>query len=325
MVELNYCVAIRTLGTAGNKYQVLLDSLNRQTIKPKKILVYIPYGYELPKETIGWEVYVRCPKGMITQRSLPFDEIDTDYILFCDDDLWLADNFVQTLYTGLCENDGDCIAPDVFRVQEMSTMGKIKKAIAGYAFPRKDDGWAFRIMRNAGYTYNAQPSKAVLPTESAAGGCLLIKKSAYNAIHFEDERWMEDFGYPLGEDLIFFNKLYIMGYRVLVCFNAGIKHLDAGSGGNPSVADKIRKELALSYVVQYRVKYSLQRNDVLEKVLCIFSTSIKFTERFVFLFFKQLLRNRNLFVVDFVKGIYIGMQYVHSEKYKNVPLFDAYI
>ena len=47
MVEFDYCVAIRTLGTAGNKYQVLLDSLNSQTIKPKKILVYIPYGYEL--------------------------------------------------------------------------------------------------------------------------------------------------------------------------------------------------------------------------------------------------------------------------------------
>lgn len=325
MVEFDYCVAIRTLGTAGDKYQVLLDSLNRQTIKPKKILVYIPYGYELPKETIGWEEYIRCPKGMITQRSLTFEEIDTDYILFCDDDLWLADNFVETLYTGLCENDGDCIAPDVFRVQEMTTIGKIKKAIAGYAFPRKDDGWAFKVMRNASYTYNENPSKNVLPTESAAGACVLIKKTAYKAIHFEDERWMEDFGYPLGEDLFFFNKLHIMGFKVFICFDAGIKHLDAGSGKNSFVTDKVKKELALSYVVQYRIKYNLQRNGVLEKVFCIISTSIKFSERFVFLFFKQLLKNRKLFVVDFVIGIYDGMQYVNSEKYKKVPHFDAYI
>ncbi len=325
MVEFDYCVAIRTLGTAGNKYQVLLDSLNSQTIKPKKILVYIPYGYELPKETIGWEVYIRCPKGMVTQRSLPFDEIDTEYILFCDDDLWLADNFVETLYNGLCANDGDCIAPDVFRVQDMTAIGKIKKAIAGFAFPRKNDGWAFKIMRNASYTYNEYPTKDVIPTESSAGGCLLIKKFVYNAIHFEDERWMEDFGYPLGEDLLFSNKLYIMGYRVLICYNAGIKHLDAGSGGNPSLSDKIRQELALSYVVQYRIKYSLQRNSGFEKVLCIISTCIKYSERFLFIFLKQLLKNHKIFVLDFVGGICDGMKYVHSEKYKNVPPFDAYI
>ena len=34
-----YCVAIRTLGKAGDKYQALLDSLKAQTIQPKKILV----------------------------------------------------------------------------------------------------------------------------------------------------------------------------------------------------------------------------------------------------------------------------------------------
>ena len=180
-------------------------------------------------------------------------------------------------------------------------------------------------MRNASYTYNEYPTKDVIPTESSAGGCLLIKKFVYNAIHFEDERWMEDFGYPLGEDLLFSNKLYIMGYRVLICYNAGIKHLDAGSGGNPSLSDKIRQELALSYVVQYRIKYSLQRNSGFEKVLCIISTCIKYSERFLFIFLKQLLKNHKIFVLDFVGGICDGMKYVHSEKYKNVPPFDAYI
>ena len=149
---MEYSVAIRTLGSAGEKYQMLLDSLNRQTIRPRKILVYIPFGYELPKETIGWEEYVRCPKGMITQRSLPFDEIDTDYILFCDDDISLESTSVQRLYDGLIANNGDCISPNTFPVEKLSTLGKIKKAIAGYAFPRKDDGWAFKIMRNASYT-----------------------------------------------------------------------------------------------------------------------------------------------------------------------------
>jgi glycosyltransferase involved in cell wall biosynthesis len=321
---MEYCVSIRTLGTAGEKYQTLLDSLHRQTIKPKKILVYIPFEYELPKETVGCEEYIRCPKGMITQRSLPFEEIDTDFILFCDDDLWLADNFVEDLYKGLQENDGDCIAPDVFRVQEMSTMGMIKKAIAGYAFPRKDDGWAFRIMRNAGYTYNKKPQKAVLPTESAAFACLLIKKNVYQAIHFEDERWMEDFGYPLGDDLLFFNKLFIMGFRTFIHFHAGIKHLDAGGGSHSFVVDRFIKGIALDFVIQYRIKFSLRNNSIFEKILCICSTFIKNVEQLFFTFCKELLKG-NFVLIDYFKGIRDGIKYIHSEKYKQIPAFDAYL
>lgn len=321
---MDYCVSIRTLGTAGEKYQTLLNSLDRQTIRPKKILVYIPFGYELPKETIGKEEYVRCPKGMVTQRSLPFDEIDTDFILFCDDDIWLADDFVESLFKGLQDNNGDCIAPDVFRIQEMSTLGKIKKAIAGYAFPRKDDGWAFRIMRNASYTYNAQPSKAVLPTESAAFACLLIKKKIYQSIHYYDERWMEDFGYPLGDDLLFFNKLFIMGYVTLVHYQAGIKHLDAGGGSRTFIADKFRKGIALDFVIQYRIKYSLKDNSVFEKLLCICSTFIKNAEQLLFISAKELMRGNFVFV-NYLKGIRDGYKYIHSNKYKQIPAFDAYL
>ena len=321
---MEYCVAIRTLGTAREKYQVLLDSLNRQTIKPKKILVYIPFGYDLPKETVGWEKYIRCPKGMITQRSLPFDEIDTDYILFCDDDLWLADDFVEELYKGLQENDGDSIAPDVFRVQEMSTIGRIKKAIASYAFPRKNDGWAFKVMRNAGYTYNIHPAQDILPTESAAGACILIKKSVYKAIHFDDERWMEDFGYPLGEDLLFTHKLFIMGFKSFIHFSAGIKHLDASGGNHSFAVAKFRKGIALDYVIQYRIKFRLKNNSFFEKLLCICSTLIKNAEQLLFTSCKEMLKG-NFVLIEYFKGIRDGIKYIHSEKYKQIPAFDAYL
>lgn len=324
MDSFEYCVAIRTLGTAGEKYQTLLDSLNRQTIKPKKILVYIPYGYELPKETIGWEEYVRCPKGMITQRSLPFGEIDTEYILFCDDDLWLADDFVEEMYKGLKENEGDCIAPDVFGMQNLSFLKMIKKAIAGYAFPRNDDGWAFKVMRNGSYTYNSNPTKNVLPTESAAGACILIKKAVYQAIHFEDERWMEKFGYPLGEDLLFFHKLHLMGFRVLVYFFSGIRHLDAGASSKHLPQDWIRKSVALSFVVQYRIKYSLKQNNHWEKIRCVWSNVLKYTEQSLFTFIRELAKNHRVVFVDYLKGLIDGYRYVKSEEYRSIPAFDAY-
>ena len=52
---MEYTAIIRTLGTAGEKYLTLLKSLECQTIKPQKIIVYIANGYSLPKETIGKE------------------------------------------------------------------------------------------------------------------------------------------------------------------------------------------------------------------------------------------------------------------------------
>lgn len=322
---MEYCVAIRTLGTAGEKYQTLLDSLNRQTIRPKKILVYIPDGYSIPEETIEWEEYVRSPKGMITQRSLPFDEVDTDYILFCDDDLWLADDFVERLYKGLKEHKGDCISPDIYKIHNYSFLGKIKKAIAGYAFPRRNDGWAFKIMRNGGYSYNYKPSADVLLSESAAGACMLIKKSAYQAIHFDDERWMEDFGFTLGEDLLFYYKLYTYGFKVLIHFTAGIKHLDGGTGSKALPKDWIRKNVALSLVTAYRLLYDVKCANWRSRLQWMCSNSVRHIEQYLFTFVRSLLKERRLVFFDYMKGIVDAYRYVHSEEYRNVPKFDAYL
>ena len=74
---MEYCVAIRTLGSAGEKFQKELDSIISQTIKPQGIFVYIPEGYPIPKETVGIEQYIRCRKGMVAQRALPYNEITT--------------------------------------------------------------------------------------------------------------------------------------------------------------------------------------------------------------------------------------------------------
>ena len=67
---MQYTAIIRTLGTAGEKYQKLLNSLMAQTVRPKDIIVYIAEGYPIPKETVGIERYVFVKKGMVAQRAL---------------------------------------------------------------------------------------------------------------------------------------------------------------------------------------------------------------------------------------------------------------
>lgn len=57
-----YTAVIRTLGRAGQKYLDLLNSLQKQTIQPQNILIYIAEGYAIPKETIGVEKYIYVKK-----------------------------------------------------------------------------------------------------------------------------------------------------------------------------------------------------------------------------------------------------------------------
>ena len=320
---MEYCAVIRTLGTAGEKYQTLLDSLDKQTIRPHQILVYIPHGYPLPKETVGWEKYIRTEKGMVKQRSLPFDEVDTEFILFCDDDLKLEPTAVERLFQGLEEKKGDCISPNVFPNEKLSFLGRVKKALAAYNFPRPDDGWAFKLLRNSGYTYNSNPKNVVLPSQSAAGPCCLIKKEAYLAMHFEEERWIEDFGFPLGDDLLFYYKLHIMGKKVLVHNQAGIEHLDARVGSEAFYSDRFTNDVALQVVLPYRICYQIAGGW--GRFLCLLSCILRMTEQLLFTTVRYLVKEHRFVLPDFIRGIRKGLRYVHSERYRSVPRFDAYV
>ena len=77
----SYSVAIRTLGTS-HVLQQELESLHLQSILPDKILIYIAEGFDRPSFTVGIEEYRWVSKGMVCQRALHYDEINSDYILF---------------------------------------------------------------------------------------------------------------------------------------------------------------------------------------------------------------------------------------------------
>ena len=104
-----YSVAIRTIGKAGEKYQKLLNSIKGCVHKPKKIVVVLPEGFEPPKEQLGYEEFVYCPKSMIGQRLEALKHIDTEYTLFLDDDISFDLDFVDKLLEPLEEGLFDCL------------------------------------------------------------------------------------------------------------------------------------------------------------------------------------------------------------------------
>lgn len=227
---IEYTAVIRTLGTAGEKYQRLLDSLIKQTIKPKDIIVYIAEGYSLPKETVGIERYIYVKKGMVAQRALPYDEVETEYMLFLDDDVYMPSNSVEILFHQLRSYNANIISPDVFTNSKRSFRSEIMMTLSGRMRARRnDEKWGYKVMRNAGYSYNANPIKNVYFSQTNAGPCFFCTKKDFLNIHFEEELWMDRLGYALGEDQVMFYKMYKKGMKILTSYNSGIEHLDAGT------------------------------------------------------------------------------------------------
>ena len=66
----NYSIAIRTLGTTGEKFVRELESIKRQTVQPDKVVIYIAEGYKRPDYTIGKEEYVMTGKALLWQVDL---------------------------------------------------------------------------------------------------------------------------------------------------------------------------------------------------------------------------------------------------------------
>jgi len=238
---MNYTAVIRTLGKAGEKYQRELDSLCEQTIQPKEILVYIAEGSPLPKETCGCERYIYVKKGMVAQRALPLDEVTTEWVLFLDDDVYLPIDSVERLFDALEENDADVIAPDVFDNASRGLKSELLMTLSGRMRARRSDSeWAYKVMATSGYSYNKRPQIGVYLSQTNAGPCFLCRKRDFLSIRFDEELWLDQIGYSIGEDQIMFYKMYLSGLKQLTFFGSGIEHLDAGGNlGNKE------KELSL--------------------------------------------------------------------------------
>lgn len=321
--NFTYTAVIRTLGSAGKKYQALLDSLNRQTVQPSKILVYIADGYAIPKETIGKEQYIFVKKGMVAQRALPYHEVDTEFILFLDDDVYLPNTAVEQLHQYLIAYNADVISPDVFPNAKRSFLGKCMMAISGRMLARRDDGkWGYKVMRTSGYSYNNNPKSRAYWSQTNAGPCFFCKKTDFLKIHFEDELWMDKLKYAQGEDQVMFYKMYLSGLKQLTWFRSGIKHLDAGSTIISEEKEKILiySDLRFKVLFWHRFIYQPDKN-ILSRIwsmICI-GYALGFT-----LSISLLKLNRAIFSLKY-QAIKEAFGFIRSKEYKNLPLIKKVI
>ena len=316
-----YSIAIRTLGTSGDKFVRELESIKRQTIQPEKVVIYIAEGYQRPEYTIGKEEYVWVKKGMMYQRVLPYDEIDTPLIMLLDDDVELADDSAEKMLATLVDHHLDCIAAVTFRNYLIPLSKKFYIAATNLVFPHSSDIWSVKIHSNGSFSYNNHITRDVYLSQSASGPASLWKKNVFHDLHLEDELWLEQFGFPFGEDVVMFNKLYKNGYRLGMHYNCGVKHLNAqsSSSGFQRNPKKFHTRSMASLMIWYRTCYNLNGLPFFKKVWA----AISFTFKTLWLFLVHIgasvyLRSPKV-LWYYSKGIYDGLNMIRAREFQQIP------
>lgn len=322
--KFEYSVAIRTLGTGGEKYRQELESLHRQTIKPKHIFIFLAEGYKRPDFQVGIEEYVKVQKGLVHQRSASLQGVDTEYVLILDDDIYFPDDAVEKLHETMIAHDADCIAPETFNNVGMSVFSKLGYYMANGAKPRSNDEWAIKIQRNGTFSFNSSPDKgSVLLTQSFPGTACLCKTDVFRAIHYEHEFWIDQF--PAGtfaEDQVMSYKLYKNGFKVVMANDTGILHLDAGTNNIHNKTYKKIKYRALSYFMTwYRTCYDIKGNSASERLLCTLAFSWRFVLGTATRLLFSIVKLHPKHLVAYVHGTLAGMVFAQSQEYKSLNNF----
>lgn len=316
---LNYSVAIRTLGKSGVAYETLIHCLKSQTIAPQKIVVYLAEGYVAPAK-VADEVIVFCKKGMAHQRALPYDEIETEYILLCDDDVYFAEDSVEKMFAALFAENADCVSANVFPNQDMRFRQKVLKGIFYGELPSFSKRFAFRIRKNSNYSYCNNP-RDVMESQSCAGPCMLIRKSVNNSLDYQDELWLDQFPYTSGQDQIFAYKLYRYGYKLCIHYSAGVIHLDCKTG---HVKDEVLADFnkrKIKYLEWYRSIY--EPAGKLQKILVSISYYVYWTWLFGLSLINILPGRRRYKISNSIKALSEARKHVKSPEFAAIPKWDV--
>ena len=319
---MTYSIAIRTLGTSGEKFVRELTSIANQTIQPDKVVIYIAEGYSRPEFQLGKEEYIWVKKGMVAQRALPYSEINSDYILLLDDDVELQPDSVERLLDAVEKEHADVVGADTFKNQDMTLKSKLFALLTNWVYPHFDKNWAFKVNSHCGFSYLNNPSKEYYLSQSCAGPASLWRKETLLKLHLEDELFLDKLGFAFGDDLLEFHKVFVNGYKLMVHYNCGIEHLDgkSSSGAYHKNVQKFYIRSKGSFILWWRTCY--QTRSYKAFVALVYSIKI------LWLFGVNCISAiafRNIRIPYlYIKGIVDAWHFVHSSEYRQIPLFNSY-
>lgn len=232
---MNYSICIRTLGTAGEKYERLIRSISDLNIKPKEVIVVIPKGYEIPNIKADNQRIVYSEKGMMLQRIVGYEEAKTEYVLLLDDDVEFKSNLVEELIIPIKEGKCNVTFPVYKGLLLQDGLRRFISAATLSSVPNKRDKNQFvKMMLSGGFRYNSnlEKSQKYLYSESAPGMCVLAKRESLINADLRDELWIDNVGYALRDDTILIYKMFLNNNKIIGIQGIDITHLDGGSSEN---------------------------------------------------------------------------------------------
>lgn len=321
-----YSIAIRTLGRAGEKYQKLLDSIAHSTLQPDKIVVVLPEGFALPKEQLGCEEFVFCPKSMVGQRLEALKYIDSEYTLFLDDDISFEPDFISKLMKPLEAGEFDCSTGPLFSFFPASKAGKIVGTLtASVSISVFHRDMYVKILRSGGWSYHTFNTKEerYYPTDSFAWTCFLIRTDTMRNLNMDDEiSWLEKNEYAYGDDRTMAYKLVKRGYRSCIVSNALYHHNDAKTSTSPKEMNNTKPMYCKGFfqiVFWHRFIQNLECSKLMRiiNLLCIGYWAVSMLG---YHFVKAVLtRGYWPSLRSFHQGIVDGISFIHSTEYKELP------
>ena len=242
----------------------------------------------------------------------------TEYILFLDDDLCFPSDTVEKMRDFLVRENADIIAPDIFPNAHRSILSQILMTFSGrmYARHKKNDCWGYKVLRNSGYSYNSKPIRDTYRSQTNAGACFLCSKQKFLDIHFEEELWMDEVEYSLGDDQVMYYKMYLMGLKQLTWYTHHFIHLDAGQNMCPLKKKKIiYSDFRFKVIFWHRFIFKPEQ-FLLFRLLDIFCISYFFMLSLMISIFKGEL---DIFKVK-LKALLNGINYLRSSQYHSLPI-----
>lgn len=311
-----YSIYIRTLGKGGEKYECLLESIRKQTIQPKCVVVVLPEGYKKPKEQLGYECYAYSNKGMVQQRLFAIEDVKTPYILLLDDDVEFEPTFIEKLFITMKQTNASCCIPilkDNSKSNSKNFIVKLKNRINNFigseVHKGLKDNFFMKINLFGGFDVNTHLRPHVqYYSQTGHGSNCFVESQAIKNIHFEEELWLEDCGYALPEDQVMFYKLYLNGNKIAVCRDAYFCHLDAASTNDGKRQARIAQAKAGNFMVfWYRLIYlRLSGWKRIKSIVCI-------THRIFWESLFYIIKYHNISTIKSVlKGLDYGFKYIKN-------------
>lgn len=320
----SYSIAIRTLGKSGIYFERELQSILKQTVQPEKILIYIAKGFKHPSYSIGQEVFIEVPKGMVSQRALDFNEITSEYIFLLDDDVELAPDSVEKILSNIIEYNADCISAETVHNHTLSPLMKFYNILVNFTFPFYSKRWGMKVSCNGAMSFNNKPENRFYESQTGEGAALMVKKSAWLSCDIKSEKWMDDLGFAYADDLLEIYKIHSNGFKCGILYDSGVKHLDGATSSGKYKSSPLRfryrsRAIFLNWHRMFLCSDKLSGIKKFKAILAFVIRSIVIQPSYIL----AGISNRNYKIPFYhVLGIIDGIKFAKSLKYRILPKFN---